>query len=240
MPAGLIKSPVKAMPLTRDSYNDLDPDIRDLFWGMDQRLKRDDFVYCLDASALSNTWRFYQPDVFPEVWECLAKLAASEFAIAPAQTLEELRREADEGLLAWAEDNPALFHELDSEQEKLAAEIIAKYDTLYRPDAERFDASPYVIALGITRRERDPDKSLEYAIVGDKMDDINRPDHLDVCQDPAYNIGYITFIRMLRYLGLKVPVPKGSLIPLEGLWEGMEITEEDIESIKYKTKWFPV
>ncbi|MCY4654097.1 MAG: DUF4411 family protein [Dehalococcoidia bacterium] len=240
MPSGILKGAAKAMPLTRDSYMDSDPDIRAILWGMDQRLKRDDYIYCLDASALSNTWIFYQPDVFPEVWECLAELAASEFAIAPAQTMEELRREADEGLLAWAEDNPALFHELDSEQEKLAAEITAKYDTLYRSDAERFDASPYVIALGVIRRERNPDKSLEYAVVADKMDNINRPDQLDVCEDPAYNIAYIGFIRMLRYLGLKVPSPKGSLIDLEGLWEGMEITEEDIEAVKYKTKWFPV
>ena len=213
MPSGLLKSPAKAMPLTRDSYDDLDPDIRDLFWGMDQRLKRDDLVYCLDASALANTWWFYQPDEFPEVWECLAELAASEVAFAPAHALEELRLEADEGLLGWADANPALFHELDSEQEKLAAEIIARYQTLYGPDVKHLDASPYVIALGVTHRERNPDKSLEYAVVGDKMDNINRPDQLDVCQDPAYNIAYITFIRMLRYLGLKVPAPKGSLIP---------------------------
>ena len=227
-------------PLTRDSYNDSDPDIRALLWGMDQRLKRDNVAYCIDASALSDTWRFYRPDEFPEVWNCLAKLAASEVAIAPAQTMEELRLVADEGLLAWAEANPALFHELDSEQEKLAAEIIEKYETLYCPDAERFDASPYVVALGVTHRERNPDKSLEYAVVADKMDNINRPDLLDVCEDPAYNLDCITFIRMLRYFGLKVPSPKGSLIALSGLWEGMEITEEDIEAIKYKTKWFPV
>ncbi len=240
MPSKFLKGPTKATPLTRDSYNDLDPDIRDLFWGMDQKLKRDDFIYCLDASALSNTWWFYQPDEFPEVWECLAELVASEVVFAPAQTLEELRREADEGILAWAEANPALFHQLDAKQEKLAAEIMVKYPTIYGPDVEGFDASSYVIALGVTHRERNPDKSLEYAVVGDKMDNVNRPDQLDVCQDPAYNIGYITFIRMLRYLGLKVPAPKGSLIPLEGLWEGMEITEEDIEEVKYKTKWFPV
>ena len=240
MSRGLLKGTTKAMPLTRDSYKDLDPDIRDLFWGIDQKLKRDDLVYCLDASALSDTWRFYQPDEFPEVWECLSQLAASEVAIAPAQTLEELRREADERLLAWAEANPALFHELDSEQEKLAAEIIAKYQTLYGPDASPFEASPYVVALGVTHRERNPDKSLEYAVVSDKMDNINRPDLLDVCEDPAYDIRCITFIRMLRYLGLKIPSPKGSLIALSGLWAGMEITDEDIEAVKYKTKWFPV
>lgn len=151
-------------PLTRDSYKDSAPDIRALLWGMDQRLMRDDVAYCIDASALLDIWRFYRPDEFPEVWECLAELAASKVAIAPAQALEELRREADEGLWAWAEANPTLFHELDSGQEKLAAEIIAKYQTLYGPDAERFDASPYVVALGVTCRERNPDKSLEYAV----------------------------------------------------------------------------
>ena len=240
MPSKFLKGPTKATPLTRDSYNDLDPDIRDLFWGMDQKLKRDDFIYCLDASALSNTWWFYQPDEFPEVWECLAELAASEVVCAPVQTLEELRREADEGLLAWAEANPALFHELDPEQEKLAAEIIAKYQTLYSPDTKGLDAAPYVVALGVTRRERNSDKSLEYAVVANKRDNLIRPDLIDVCEDPAYDLDYISFIRMLRYLGLKVPAPKGSLIPLHGIWEGMEITEADIEEIKYKTKWFPV
>lgn len=240
MPSGLLKSPAKAMPLTRDSYKDSDPDIRALLWGMDQRLKRDDFVYCLDASGLSAVWKFYRPDEFPEVWERLAELAVSEVAIAPAQALEELRREADEGLLAWAEANPALFHELDSEQEKLASEIIAKYPTLYGPHTKGLDAAPYVVALGVTHRERNSDKSLEYAVVASKLDNINRPDLLDVCEDPDYNLNSVASIRMLRYLGLKVPVPKGSLIPLEGLWEGMEITEEDIEAIKYKTKWFPV
>ncbi len=240
MSRGLLKGAAKAMPLTRDSYKDSDPDVRAILWGMDQRLKRDNYIYCLDASALSNTWRFYQPDVFPEVWECLARFAASEVAIAPVQMMEELCQEADEGLLAWADDNPSLFHILDSEQEKLAAEIIAKYETLYGPDTSPFDASPYVVALGVTHRERNPDKSLEYTVVSDKMDNINRPDLLDICEDPVYNIDYIGFIRMLRYIGLKVPSPKGSLIDLEGLWEGMEITEEDIEAIKYKTKWFPV
>ena len=240
MPSGLIKSPAKAMPLTRDSYKDSDPEIRALLWGMDQRLKRDDFVYCLDASGLAAVWKFYRPDEFPEVWECLAELAVSEVAIAPVQALEELRRDADEGLLAWAEANPALFHELDSEQEKLAAGIIAKYPTLYGPDTEGFDAAPYVVALGVTHRERNSDKSLEYAVVASKLDNINRPDLLDVCEDPEYNLDSVASIRMLRHLGLRVPAPQGSLIPLAGLWEGMEITEEDIEEIKYKTKWFPV
>ena len=240
MPGNLLKGPTKVTPLTRDSYKDSDPDIRALLWGMDQRLKRDNVVYCLDASALLNTWRFYRPDEFPEVWNYLAELAVSEVAVAPTQTLDELRREADEGLLAWAEANPALFHEPDSKQEKLAAEIIARYPTIYRPDAELFDASPYVVALGVTHREYNPDKSLEYAVVANKVDNINRPDLLDVCEDPAYNLDYIAFIRMLRYLGMRVPSPKGSLIDLEGLWKGMEITEEDIEEIKYKTKWFPV
>lgn len=240
MPSGLIKSPAKATPLTRDSYKDSDPDIRALLWGMDQRLKRDDFVYCLDASGLAAVWKFYRPDEFPEVWECLAELTVSEVAIAPAQALEELRRDADEGLLAWAEANPTLFHELDSEQEKLAAEIIARYPTLYGPDTQGFDAAPYVVALGVTHRERNPNKSLEYAVVASKLDNINRPDLLDVCEDPEYNLDSVASIRMLRYLGLKVPSPKGSLIDLEGLWKGMEITEEDIEEIKYKTKWFPV
>ncbi len=241
MPPGLLKGAAKALPLTRNSYNDSDPDIRALLWGMDQRLKHDDFMYYLDASALTNTWKFYPPDEFPEVWEHLAQLAVFEIVIAPTQMMGELRwGAADEALLAWAEANPALFWELDSEQESLAAEIIAKYQTLYGPDVERFDASPYVIALGVTHRERNPDKSLEYVVVADKMDNINRPDQLDVCKDPAYDIGYITFIRMLRYLGMQVPAPMGSLIDIEGLWEGMEITEEDIEAIKYKTKWFPI
>ena len=209
MPSGLIKSPAKATPLTRDSYKDSDPDIRALLWGMDQRLKRDDFVYCLDATGLSAVWKFYRPDEFPEVWECLAELAVSEVAIAPAQALEELRRDVDEGLLAWAEANPALFHELDSEQEKLAAEIIAKYPTIYGPDTKGLDAAPYVVALSVTHRERNPDKSLEYAVVAGKMDNINRPDLLDVCEDPTYNLDYMASIRMLRYLGLKVPSRKG-------------------------------
>ena len=240
MPSGLIKSPAKAMPLTRDSYKDSDPDIRALLWGMDQRLKRDDFVYCLDASGLSVIWKFYLPNEFPEVWESLAQLAISEIAIAPAQTLEELRWSADEGLLLWAEANPALFHDLDSEQENLAAEIIAKYPTLYGRGADEFDAAPCVVALGVTHRKRNPDKSLEYGVVANKVDNINRPDLLDVCEDPSYNLDYIASIRMLRYLGMRVPSPKGSLIDLEGLWKGMEITEKDIEEIKYKTKWFPV
>jgi hypothetical protein len=240
MSRGLLKGAAKAIPLTRDIYKDSDPDVRAILWGMDQRLKRDNYIYCLDASGLSAIWKFYRPDEFPEVWECLAELATSEVAIAPAQALEELRREADEGLWAWAKTNPALFHELDSEQEKLAAEIIAKYQTIYGPDVKGFDAAPYVIALGVTHRERNQDKSLEYAVVASKLDNINRPDLLDVCEDPAYNLDSVASIRMLRYLGLKVPSPKGSLIDLEDLWKGMEITEEDIEAIKYKTKWFPV
>ena len=241
MPRDLLNGSIKALPLTRDSYNDSDPDIRDLLWGMDRRLKRDDYVYCLDASALADTWKFYPPDEFPEVWECLERLAVSGVAIAPAQAIAELRRGAtDEYLLAWAEANPALSHDLDPQQEKLAAEIIAKYETLYGPDIERFDTSPYVVALGVTHRERNPDKSLKYAVVANKRDDLNRPDLIDVCEDPAYDLDYIAFIRMLRYLGMQVPAPKGSLIALSGLWEGMEITEEDIEAIKYKTKWFPL
>ena len=158
----------------------------------------------------------------------------------PPKTLEELRRDADEGLLAWAEDNPALFRELDSEQEKLAAEIIVRYPAIYGPATKGLDAAPYVVALGVTHREHNPDKSLEYAVVANKVDNINRPDLLDVCEDTEYSLDYIASIRMLRYLGMRVPCQKGSLIDLEGLWEGMEITEEDIEEIKYKTKWFPV
>ena len=77
-------------------------------------------IYCLDTSALLFMADRYSSDIFPEVWELLTELAASEAIIAPREVRRELERKEDNGALAWVKANTAMFQVLDAEQCRVA------------------------------------------------------------------------------------------------------------------------
>ena len=203
-------------------------------------MEQDRTIYCIDASALLQAGQRYPTGEFPEVWETLARLAAAGKVIAPAQALHELRRRAGPELLTWPEANPALFHDADPNGKALAAEIAARYVSVFDAKANPPDSGPFAVALAVTHRERKRNADLEYTLVTDRKRLHIRPNIVDVCEDPAYNLDIVAPIRMLRDLGLNVPAHPGSLINLAGLWKGMEIDEEDIERHKIKSRQFPV
>ncbi len=202
-------------------------------------MPQDKIIYCIDASALLQTGERYPANEFPEVWETLARLAAAGEVIAPAQALHELLHRAGPELLAWAEANPALFHDAGAEREALAAEIATRYESVFDTKADPPDSGPFAVALAVTHRSKKGNADIEYTLVADRPLYV-RPDIVDVCEDPAYDLDIVAPIRMLRNLGLNVPAPPNSLADLYGLWKGMEITEDDIEASKFKTRWFPV
>ena len=186
-------------------------------------------TYFLDSTALFVVRARYPADEFPEVWETLADLAKSGGARSPVQVLIELRAQADAELAAWAETNSALFHELDDEQIEVARQIKTRYRKLFKPDDGKSDSVPFVIALAATRRARN-DKSTDDCVVVANGPLPARFDLIEICEDPAYDVGFMSNIRMLRELGLKVPAPRGSLMDLWGIWKDLGITEEDIEA----------
>ena len=187
-----------------------------------------DKTYFMDTTALAAIRERYPASEFPEVWDTLADLARRGRAQSPAQVLAELRDTADAELVEWAESNPALFHDLDDEQTALARQISKRHRKLLDDEAKS-DSIAYVIALAAARRARDGKASKEWvAVTAGPLSSILET--IDVCEDPAYDVAYKSYISMLRELDLKVPAPPGSRIDFLGIWKHLNITDEEIDA----------
>ena len=191
-------------------------------------------VYCLDYSALVNIDRHYPESDFPGVWETLSGMAVKGTAIAPAEISCQLARDdkADGTLLAWAQTNPALFHEADSHSVALCDEIAGRYRGAFPPSDP--DGTLDAIALAVAHRESRANHDPGYALVTFKPITPKRPDYVDACEDPDYALDVQVPVRMLREIGLDVPAPPGSAIDYYGIWKGFDLTFEEIAAYKFK------
>ena len=193
-------------------------------------------IYCLDTSALLFMADRYSSDIFPEVWELLTELAASEAIIAPREVRRELERKEDNGALAWVKANTAMFQVLDAEQCRVARDIISspQFHGLVDFDAELPDADPFVVALAVKTRDLTGFFGTAPAVVA--VDSQEMGTSLEsVCEDAGYQIRFLTPHQMLLEIGLDVPNPnRRGLADLYGIWMGMRSTEEDAHDAKIK------
>ena len=193
-------------------------------------------VYCLDTSALLYLAYTYSTDIFPEVWEQLAALVANQGVIAPHEVRRELERKTDNGAFSWAKANAGLFRPLDADQSNIVGEIInsARFHGLIDHDAEMPDADPFVVALAVTCGAQSNFFEDSPAVVAVDAPGI-RIGLGAFCKDSQYPIRFLTPYQMLLEMELDVPEPGGTgLSELYGIWERLEITEEDIAASKLK------
>ena len=191
-------------------------------------------IYCLDTSALLFMADTYSADAFPDVWDQLTELVDTEGVVAPLEVRRELEKKEDNGALSWVKKNTTLLRALDADQSKVAREIVnsSQFQGLIDLDAELPDADPFVVALAVTCQDGSGLFKNASTVVGVDAPGI-RVGLADVCEDPAYPIRFLSPYQMLREIDLDVPEPGGrGLAGLYGIWEGLDITEEDIEAGK--------
>ena len=193
-------------------------------------------IYCLDTSALLFMADTYSADTFPDVWKQLAELVDSEVLMAPREVRRELEKKEDNGALSWVKVNSTLLRDLDADQSRVASEIVSspRFHGLIDLDAELPDADPFVVALAVTCRGRSGFFTEAPAVVGVDASRV-RIRLSDVCEDAEYPIRFLTPYQMLQEMDIDVPEPGGrGLADLYGIWEGLDITEEDIEAVKIR------
>lgn len=104
-------------------------------------------MYCIDTCSLS-LWCMKHPysfDVFPSVWRNLSNVAKEGLVVSPREVLRELEK-CDVELHKWAKENIS-FYNLDYEQQKIVADIMARFPNLVDIDKPTPVADPFVIAL---------------------------------------------------------------------------------------------
>lgn len=199
-------------------------------------------VYCMDTSSLLAIQQTYPPSVFQDLWEHLSAMARRGCVVAPREVLNELRWVGDESLFGWANENRTMFVVPDSDQLLVVREIVNNHDFvgLLDVDAELPDADPFVAALAIVQQRRNADLPVraEWVVVVDV--DGAHPRHTpklpDVCHHPSYGVKTIMASEMLREQNLRLPAPQRGLASLYGLWQGVDISETDIEDVKFAGK----
>ena len=102
-------------------------------------------LYCLDTSALIESWwNLYPPDLFPSFWEKLDEAIVNGCFTSPEIVLEELE-EKDDKVYAWAKKRADhLFVPLDTELQRVQAEIVNTFPRLTSPLKGRSLADPWV------------------------------------------------------------------------------------------------
>lgn len=106
--------------------------------------------YCIDTSALIDLGRRYPPRVFGALWSKVEELIAAGRLIAPREVLRELQKGDDE-MYQWAKGHPAMFVDLDHDQQILVAEIMAAFPSWIDTTTDRPVADPMVVALARSR-----------------------------------------------------------------------------------------
>ena len=198
-----------------------------------------DTFYCIDTSALFYLEDTFSVDVFPDVWERLADLVASESMVAPREVLRELEKKTDNGALSWTKHNRAMFRELDADQITIASELVnsSRFHELIDVESELPDADPFVVALAVTCHS-------QFGLLLKNVPAVVAVEEIgvnlglsEVCESDMYPIRFLSPYQMLEELGLDVPSPGGiGLAGLYGAWNGMELTEEEIAESKLKTR----
>jgi hypothetical protein len=108
-------------------------------------------AYSIDTSSLIWAWRFAYPrERFPSVWTQIENLIRAGDLKASPMVLAELQRQ-DDDLHAWAAGKVEMFVDLDDQQQQEVREIVAAHHAIIRPDEDRVNADPFVIALARCR-----------------------------------------------------------------------------------------
>lgn len=113
----------------------------------------DSAKYCIDTNFLVDLWRRqYPPDIFSGLWKDIDKAFENGIIISTIEVHKELEdgSKKDE-LKIHMNTFKNLFVEIDSEQDKLAEEIINRYEKLVDYNKEGGGADPFVIALAEQR-----------------------------------------------------------------------------------------
>ena len=157
--------------------------------------------YVIDTSSLIELKRFPE-DVFPTLWRNIESLIDQGFMVSHTEVLKELSRQ-DDALKRWALKRKDFFKELDAYQIPIVKEILRKYPSLAKSDAETPSADPFVIALAVEYL-RDPQKMLDCSVqkrivVSEERLRGSRVRIPLVCEE--YNIRCITLLEMCRSEG---------------------------------------
>ena len=151
------------------------------------------YIYCLDTSALVESWwRLYPPDSFPTFWEYLDDAIINNFFISPEIVLEELRVQ-DDDIYKWAKNHYELFVPLDADLQIVQTDIVNQFPRLTMPVKRRSLADPWVIALAIIKQC--PVVSME------NPGSDSKPRIPDVCRQ--LGVGHIYIVDLIRAMGWK-------------------------------------
>lgn len=158
-----------------------------------------EIIYCVDTSTLIHIHREYPEDVFPGLWQSVAKLVQGGRLIAPLEVLKEIEK-GDDQLLKWAKKHRRMFRDLDPSQAQVVKHIAAEFPTLVDWQKETPEADPFVIALAQVQTE-------------DRKDELFATKHIVVTQEsptkanriPAvckhYGVECINLLELFRWEG---------------------------------------
>ena len=109
-------------------------------------------VYCIDSSSLMELSRQYPKSSFPTLWVKIDTLIEAGRLISPEEVLNEIKR-GDDSLVEWAKKRRQMFIPLDSDQARIAGQILASSKDLIDPLGEAPQADPFLIALAKVRND---------------------------------------------------------------------------------------
>lgn len=108
--------------------------------------------YCVDSNFFITPWRtYYSPDVSPQYWEYLEKMAIQKKIIVPLEVFDEIKAGGDD-LYDWLERRRELFvYEMndDIQGELIKLFQIKEIQELIDTSKQKNLADPFVIAYGL-------------------------------------------------------------------------------------------
>ncbi len=168
-----------------------------------------DTLYVVDTSALIDMKLYYPISIFESLWKKCTILAHNSRMCAPGAVFNEIVRKDDE-LASWAKRHcRCLFQEYTDFQVEKVREILSKFPRLIDPNRETEQADPFVVALGLDRRDG-PQKLLvpqTVVVVAQERTTPKRSTRKrkvvipEVCQH--YDLPCITLIEMIANEGWK-------------------------------------
>ncbi len=168
-----------------------------------------DTLYVVDTSALIDMKLYYPISIFESLWKKCTTLAHNSRICAPDAVFSEIMRKDDE-LASWAKRRYRyLFQECTDFQVEKVQEILSEFPNLIDHNRETEQADPFVVALGLERRDG-PQKPLVPQTVVVVTQERTTPKRStrkkkvvipEVCQH--YDLPCITHIEMIANEGWK-------------------------------------
>lgn len=155
--------------------------------------------YVIDSSSLMTLNRRNPLDLFPTVWDRLAKLAHRDRLVAPMEVFEEINQ-GDDQLMNWAKMHKTLFKKQTEKQIELVKDILEKYPSILDEDS-KFCADPWIVALAIELREQQKLVSVKQIVVTEERMRGERVRIPLICQ--KFNIEAIDIVGLIRNEGWK-------------------------------------